>query len=118
MFTDSLAPKSVIMWLRRRISYKKRIKKSVLLSNSDFLHYLSEIHDLIPMINEACVSYKAEFLLLTAYPVIDENKYWQCIGIDKQYKYLFGLKLNVSKASLLNLEEDKIYQIRLSNNNL
>lgn len=118
LFTDSLTPKSVIMWFHRRVSYKKRINKSVLLANSDLLHCLSDVNDLIHMINAECISHKAEFLLLTAYPVIDENIYWQCIGIDKKYRYLFELRLNVSKSRLFNLENNKIYHILLNNNNI
>lgn len=118
LFTDSLAPKSVIMWFRRRISYKKRINNSLSLANSDLLHCLSDVNDVIHVINEECTSHKAEFLLLTAYPVIDDNVYWQCIGIDDKYRYLFELKLDVSKSRLFNLEYDKSYHILLNNNNL
>ena len=60
---------------------------------------LAEMPKIQNEIRHACYEYKAESLLLIAYPTIDDKKYWQCTGIDNKYKYLFELKLNLSKAS-------------------
>ena len=42
MFTDSLAPKSVIKWFRRRISYKSRIARSTSISYEEFISNLTD----------------------------------------------------------------------------
>ena len=76
---------------------------------------LAEMPKIQNEIRHACYEYKAESLLLIAYPTIDDKKYWQCTGIDNKYKYLFELKLNLSKASF-NLNENEIYNIYVGEN--
>ena len=112
-FTDSLIPGSVIRWFRRRISYKHRIAKSRILANEDFLNCLSGLPQTIYEINNEVKVHNAKMLLLIAYPIIDNNRFWQCIGIDEKNKFLFELKFDVSGAAGFNLNENEMYCVIL-----
>ena len=116
MFTDSLAPKSVIKWFRRRISYKSRIARSTSISYEEFISNLTDKPQIETLINATCSEYKATTILLTAYPVIDEKRHWQCIGIDENSRFLFELKIDLSGAKCVCLDEDQVYHVAINRN--
>ena len=64
-------------------------------------------------INSEIKRYNAKILLLIAYPNLDENLFWQCLGIDENNKYLFELNFEVSKVPSFNLNEKDMYCVIL-----
>lgn len=111
MLTDSLAPKSVIMWFRRRISYKSRIAKSRPIPYEDFMNILADMPKIKNKINENCAEHKATTLFLIACPIIDQMKYWLCTGIDDKARFLFEMKFDVSGSDSFNLDENEMYNV-------
>lgn len=113
MFTDSLIPYSVIKWVRRRISYKNRIVKSIPLSTDEFFSCLSSMPNTLYEINSEIKKFNAKTLLLIAYPNVDDSIFWQCLGVDEKNKFLFELKFEVPKVSNFNLNEKDMYCVGL-----
>lgn len=111
MLTDSVAPKSVIMWFRRKISYKSRIDRSRSIPYEEFMNILVDMPKIKNEINENCAKHKATTLFLIACPIIDEMKYWLCTGIDDKAKFLFEMKFDVSRYNSFNLDENEMYNV-------
>ncbi len=113
LFTDSLIPDTVVKWFRRRISYKNRIVKSIPISSDYFFSCLSGMSNTINEVNSEMKKYNAKKLLLIAYPNVDDNLFWQCLGVDEKNKFLFELKFEVPKVSDFNLNEKDMYCVVL-----